>query len=100
MKSRWTKVLTGFLLLVLIIGLVGVIRQRMDYRKGNADYSEAEELAGVTVPEDTEGPELDGRDQNRNPVAAALEMINLNALREVNPDVIGWICIPDTKISL
>lgn len=99
MKSGWTKILAGFLILVLIVGLAGVIRQQMDYRKGDADYSEAEELAGVFVPEGTAVTGADGREAEKDPEAAALETIDLDALREVNPDVVGWICIPGTKIS-
>ena len=99
MKSGWTKILAGFLILVLIVGLAGVIRQQMDYRKGDADYSEAEELAGVFVPEGTAVTGADGGEAEKDPAAAALETIDLDALREVNPDVAGWICIPGTKIS-
>ena len=99
MKSGWMKILAGFLILVLIIGLAGVIRQQMDYRKGDADYSEAEELAGVFVPEGTAVTGADGGEAEKGPAAAALETIDLDALREVNPDVAGWICIPGTKIS-
>jgi len=40
-------------------------------------------------------PEPEPADEN----AAYLLSMDLEALREVNPDVLGWICIPDSRIS-
>lgn len=31
--------------------------------------------------------------------ALSLAKVNLDVLREVNPEVIGWVCIPDTDVS-
>jgi len=37
--------------------------------------------------------------EEEDPYLRQLEEINLESLREVNPDVVGWILIPDTVIS-
>ncbi len=56
-----------------------------------ASETEAAEVPAETVwiPEPIED----------DPNVELLEQINLEALREVNPDVIGWIMIPDSKIN-
>ena len=84
--------------LVLVVGLVGVIRQQLDYQKGQMDYSEAERLAGL--PQQEDAPQPAGEQQTyKDPYAAALAETDLAALREVNVDVIGWICIPNIELS-
>ena len=56
------------------------------------DYpEEAEE--GTDSAAWQEAPVLD------DPYMESLREINLTALREVNPDVIGWITIPDTELD-
>ena len=46
------------------------------------------EIIWIPAPLEEEDPEID-----------KLASIDLNALREVNPDVIGWIRIPNSKIN-
>ena len=46
------------------------------------------EIIWIPAPLEEEDPEIDN-----------LASIDLNALREVNPDVIGWIRIPNSKIN-
>lgn len=51
-------------------------------------------------PEETPEPEPVEEPKEELPEEAKFLLdIDLNALREVNGDVIGWICIPDTAIS-
>ena len=62
------------------------------------DYSEAERLAGL--PQQEDAPQPAGEQQTyKDPYAADLAETDLAALREVNVDVIGWICIPNIELS-
>lgn len=106
MKKKMRKLLRFLLLVVLIVSLVMLGRRFLDNRSGGEAYSAAEQLASAPreekeslpaetaaengwVPESVEG----------DPHAEALKQINLDALREVNPDVVGWIQIPGTNVN-
>lgn len=98
--------------IVFICSLAGVVYHIVDRQKGTEDYAEAAALVKLpTLPENSpvptpservsvpadEGPETAYVWQD--PYADALREMDFSALREVNPDVIGWIVIPDTVIS-
>lgn len=57
------------------------------------------------VPEETTAPTepeivwIPAPLEEEDPEIAKLASIDLNALREVNPDVIGWIRVPNSKIN-
>lgn len=60
------------------------------------------EKAGIQEGEDPEGIQKEASLLADPQVAADLELlkgIDLEALKAVNPDVTGWICIPGTKLS-
>jgi len=110
-EKKWVALLLG---VVLLFSAGMVIRQELRYRQIEADISEAQRLAGLTVEEAPvsapEGPsEPDGGDEMRAdgtlplgalpPEAAALANIDLESLRAVNSDVVGWIAIPGTELS-
>lgn len=110
MKSRIRKLLTVVLSITLLAGLAGVVYQQVNYSRGEADYSAAEELAGMpkqveAVPapppatEKTEEAEEAVPPQEEDPVTAALAEIDLAALQAVNSDVLGWIVIPGTEVN-
>jgi sortase B len=92
------------LILLVLLGLVfaasaaRLVYQLFQYQAAETAYDQAEtlanvpDLASVSVPEsaDTETPD---------PYAEAIRDIDLDALRAVNGDVVGWIAIPNTEIS-
>lgn len=55
------------------------------------------------VPDQTDEPQTDEPGQkvpaDTDLTAAELARMDIAALKEINPDVIGWICIPDTQIN-
>lgn len=99
MNEKLRRVLMVVLTLILLVSGTMVIRKSLDYRKGAQDYSDAEQIAGLkklTEP-GAEAPEEE--EEEPIPYTDILAAIDLNALREVNSDVVGWIGIPDTDIS-
>lgn len=93
-------VLTVILAIVFAASLGRVIQTRVNYRSGAENYSSAQEIAGITET-NTEPEEVlpEEEEEEIDPLTAALRSVNLKALQEVNPDVVGWIYIPDTVIS-
>lgn len=109
------RILNLILALVFLVSVGMVLRQNRDNSGGESEYRTAIEIAKCTdaaaeaVPEDTRNaatgicaageliwmPEMVEDD----PVLEDLRKTDLNALREVNPDVVGWIRIPDTKVN-
>lgn len=91
------KLLTKLLLVFLIITFLGssgiLLHKQLDYRNGAQNYDEASALAHVDIPSSKEDA------QPLAPYVEALAQIDLSALQEVNPEVAGWIMIPDTDIS-
>ena len=104
MKERLLKWFRILLTLLLILGLFVVGRQSMNYKSGQQDYNEAEQLANH-LSEDAKqlAPSVETvltQPDAEDPYAAALrEEIDLSALKAVNRDVQGWIDIPGTEIS-
>lgn len=110
------KPLMVVLILILAVSAFQLVRGGMDYRRGDQDYAEAEALAGlgsladlpIPTPVPTALPTPEGGDISPeetpaavyvDPYADALRNMDFAALREVNPDVLGWILIPGTRIS-
>ncbi|MBD5083990.1 MAG: class B sortase [Clostridiales bacterium] len=108
MKGKWIKALKIVLAAILVVGLAVVLYRQMEYANGAADYDEAAALAGVpkslpsaapavtAAPGESPAPEPA---EEPDPALALLAQVDLAALQEVNNDVRGWICIPDTELS-
>ena len=96
------------LAVVLVVSAVMLVRQQMEYRRGEEIYQEAEslvelpdlsELPAPEVQEPEEETEQEEKPVYVDPYADALRNMDFTALREVNDDVLGWILIPNTAIS-
>lgn len=101
--KKWTRrVLTAALAAVFAVSLGVVVYQQMQYGKNDQAIDDARRLAGAPaetrpprprpVRTETEEPE---EEEEIDPWAD----IDLEALREVNEDVVGWLAIPGTDIS-
>lgn len=115
MKKRIRKLIMGILLVVFLVSTALMLRQFLDNAGGEAAYAEAVQIAGTRQekpePQKTEpvSPQTEPGGEpvcrwvsapvENDPVMEELANINLAALREENPDVVGWIRIPDTKID-
>lgn len=102
--KRIVPIVKGCLVVVLLASLALAAQAKRERQTGIRSYKEAREVARSL-------PSWDAR----KPLAAAsssapeeelpldpverLAQINLAALQEINPDVIGWIEIPDTELS-
>lgn len=102
MKKRAYRALTAVLALVLLVSGGYIAYKTLDYQKGAEDYDNAAKAAGLprrlTPPEEF-APEEELEQVRYDPYAALLNATDLDALREINGDVIGWITIPETDLS-
>ncbi len=109
MNKQWKERLVWVLLTVGLVSMTLLVRNLIYSTDGNDAYEEAASLAysqqetiisSSTEEEDAPAPNTWVPAPVRNDEhLEVMEAINLEALREVNPDVIGWIMVPDTKIN-
>ena len=109
-KKKAIRILGVVLAVILIASLVMVVRTQIEYRKIIADSDEAAQIAGLpekwqpknpreSQPGGTGDPAASEEPEPLPEEAAALTQVDLDALREVNGDVVGWIAIPNTELS-
>ena len=108
MKKRVRLGISLLLAAVLVVSVVLLVRQQLEYRRGEEMYEEAEALVELPdlseLPEpEPEAPEEETEAEEKpvyvDPYADALRNMDFTALREVNDDVLGWILIPNTVLS-
>ena len=108
MTKRKNMVIKAVCLILLTAGLAGMIKTGLSYHKGDVDYAEAMELAKVPKleagnSEKGQGQGTQGGDmresEETDPYMLSLAGIDLDALRENNSQVTGWIAIPDSQVS-
>lgn len=119
MKPKFRKALAALLAVICALCLGRTALQLVQYRQGDETYAQAEELAGL--PDLSDLPVVDftggsgeasgstsaGGDGEapeevpvwQDPYAQALKDMDFSALRQQNPDVLGWILIPGTRVS-
>lgn len=120
MKRKPRKILSAVLLAVCILSAGITVRQLLDKQARTAAKDSAIELSHMpqetAVPQETTIPQETGAASEKkemelpgkvwvpapvedDPQMEELAQINLDALRQVNPEVVGWIRIPDTDID-
>lgn len=112
MNNKARRVVTGVLAVIFAFGVFMMIRQGLDKSQGRSDYDRALQVAlsgrDATEPAaDTTSALTEPTAQivwipekvENDPVMEELEEVDLEALRQVNPDVVGWIRIPNAKID-
>lgn len=111
MKKIVYRVLSILMACGLVTGIFVVGKREIDYRKGQADYDNARQLAGVFGQDGEAVTGLDGEEGDgglaensaegfpTDSYGAELAKIDLSALKKVNDNVIGWIAIPGSDLS-
>jgi sortase B len=103
------KILMIVLAAVFAVSAGMLIYELSQYRKGQEIYTEAEELVDLPNFEEIEHPDVSADSEETqetqetpvyiDPYAEQLKNMDFSALREVNPEVLGWILIPGTVVS-
>lgn len=103
----------NFVLWIVILLLVGVFIFSawqltdifLEYRRGEQTYTELEQF--VSIPETTEPTKSQKTEPAATPIQTQPEEeevlpwpeVDFAALQQKNPDVVGWIYIPGTKVN-
>ena len=119
MKPKFRKALAALLAVICALCLGRTALQLVQYRQGDETYAQAEELAGLPDLSDLPVVDFTGGSGDpsgsasadgageapeevpvwQDPYAQALKDMDFSALRQQNPDVLGWILIPGTRVS-
>lgn len=117
MKSLPRKLAMLVLAAIFLLGIGLVIHQMLDAHYATQSNSQAQSIAGITqvpstkpfsspvsipvttTPSETTSPETTQETLPPDENTSYLQKLNIPALQEVNPEVIGWIHIPDTEVS-
>lgn len=109
MNKRLRTILNIVLILAALTGAVMLLRQRLQWRDSAASAEKASEIVRAVPAPDSEPAPLPAEEppvpgpatgsDETDPVVKELEAMDIAALREVNPDVVGWIDIPGGEIS-
>ena len=89
---------------VLLVSLFQIGMKLRGYADGSSSYEKAEQLFGLTVPEDdSEVTDVSTQTAETDPLiqkaAKYFKDCNFDPLTAVNPEILGWIVIPKTNIS-
>ena len=98
MKKNFYRLFVCLLALVLLSSSGYLLWKNADYQRGAEDYAQAAEEAEVPPLDPVPLPAPD-EPAPQDPNPGLLENVDLDNLRVVNEDVLGWIVIPDTVLS-
>lgn len=98
MKKQMRRIVIAVLAAVFAVSLGGVAYQQIRYGENDRAVSDARRLAGVPeISPRTAAPAAPAEQETAEEDPWAV--IDLEGLRAVNSDVVGWLAIPGTEIS-
>lgn len=108
MKRKW-------ILILAIIAFVGIfafagwnlMEEQLEYRSGEDTYTGLEEYVDIPEPappetdqtEEKDRSEEDSEEDIQEEDATVWPVVDFDSLREINPDIVAWIYLEDTKIN-
>lgn len=96
--KKWIYRAAAILLAAICAASAGMyLNQRVQYRENEQSAQAARQTAGL--PELTTKPRSPGENTPEEPEDGPWADIDLEALREVNSEVVGWLAMPDTALS-
>lgn len=107
--KKMRKAVTVILAAVFVFGICMMLRQLLQYGDAEQVYDQAQQIAFGTEPTQpsTEPSSTDAAESTKPyqpeqilpEEVKILQNVDIAALQLVNPDVLGWIYIPDTVVS-
>ena len=99
--KRWVRIVLIVVLAAgLAVGLFGMLRRQTEDRKGAESYAEAAAIAGAELPAAESAAQTPAEEQEtQDPYLQMFARMDVEALQEVNPEVLGWLWLPNTQIS-
>ena len=99
--KRWVRIVLIVVLAAgLVVGLFGMLRRQTEDRKGAESYAEAAAIAGAELPAAESAAQTPAEEQEtQDPYLQMFARMDVEALRQVNPEVLGWLWLPNTQIS-
>ena len=99
--KRWARIVLIVVLAAgLVVGLFGMLRRQTEDRKGAESYAEAAAIAGAELPAAESAAQTPAEEQEtQDPYLQMFARMDVEALRQVNPEVLGWLWLPNTQIS-
>ena len=99
--KRWVRIVLIVVLAAgLVVGLFGMLRRQKENRKGAESYAEAAAIAGAELPAAESAAQTHAEEQEtQDPYLQMFARMDVEALRQVNPEVLGWLWMPNTQIS-
>lgn len=101
-KNLVHKLIFWVLIVMVVVSAVSVVNRYLQDKRAEEEYRRLAELAKQTTEAVTEAPVETAETQEETvpeTEAPYISPIDFEALAEVNPDVIGWIRIPDTNVD-